>query len=313
MTTWLGRKRSSQYRPQSHATPLRFPLKVATTFLAVLPSGPGIDCFAASPAEQFEKVEDTKRIEIPFAMNDNLVIVKVSVGPLKDINMILDTGTSPSAISRELASRLKLRGNTEVLVTLNGTVQAQSVVVPGIQVGPLHAESVRVVVQDLDFMEKSLGISLGGIVGLDILEAGCFTIDYKRRKIVFGPIDSSENTVPFARKAPFLTVKVKIEGQELRLLVDSGIGGVLVFRNRLKAREAQVHFDTSIASISGKTHFGWLRAEVSLGRNRLGVRNIAIADQDPGYGSDLDGLFGFGQMGFHKVSFDFENGMLGWE
>ena len=76
--------------------------------------------------------------------------------------MILDTGTSPTAITKEIADRLKLRGETESLQTLNGTIQTQSLVLPRIQIGPLQASSLRVVVQDLSFMERSLGISLGG-------------------------------------------------------------------------------------------------------------------------------------------------------
>ena len=81
-----------------------------------------------------------------------------------------------------MADRLKLRGETESLQTLNGTIQTQSLVLPRIQIGPLHARSIRVVVQDLSFMERSLGISLGGIVGLDILSTSSFTIDYREEK-----------------------------------------------------------------------------------------------------------------------------------
>ena len=46
-------------------------------------------------------------------------------------------------------------------------------------------------------MERGLGISLGGIAGLDILSTDSFTIDYRRRKIVFGPIVPSEKDSPF--------------------------------------------------------------------------------------------------------------------
>ena len=82
-------------------------------------------------------------------------------------------------------------------------------------------------------MERSLGISLGGIAGLDILSTGSFTIDYRRRKVVFGPIAASAKAIRFETQKPFLTVKAKIEGHEVRLLVDSGTWGLLVYRNRL--------------------------------------------------------------------------------
>jgi hypothetical protein len=52
---------------------------------------------------------------------------------------------------------------------------------------------------------------------------------------------------------------------------------------------------------------------VSLGKGNLGARNVAIADVDADPQNDFDGLLGPATMGFSKVSFDFENGLFGWE
>jgi hypothetical protein len=264
-------------------------LVVLIGLLATLP-----DCLCFGSADGVEH-RSTANVEVPFRLfNDNLVIVKATVGTLKNVNMILDTGTNPSAISQELADRLTLKGKTERLQTLNGAIQAQSLILPYIQVGPLEARPIRVLVQDLSSMERSLGISLGGIVGLDILCTGSFTIDYRMKKIVFG---------------------LMIEGHEVRLLVDSGTWGLLLYRNRLNATQQQVHFDSnaSISSPGGFTHIGWFRVGVSLGKDNLGVRNVGIADIDSDPQNDFDGLLGFAKMGFLKVSFDFENGLFGWE
>jgi hypothetical protein len=164
-------------------------------------------------------------------------------------------------------------------------------------------------------MERSLGISLGGIAGLDILSTGNFTIDYRRRKIVFGPIAASEKTVRFESQLPFLTVRANIKGQEVRLLVDSGTWGLLVYRNRLRTAQEQLRFDpiASISTAGGMAHVRWLRAVVSLGKDNLGTRNVAIADVDSDLRNEFDGLLGFAKMGFRKVSFDFENGLFGWD
>ena len=286
--------------------------------VALLLSFPGLLCVASSPPIPREDGEDESvaKAEVPFQLyNDNLIIVKATIGTLKNVNMILDTGTSPSAISREMGGRLKLQGEPEPLQTLNGTIQALSVILPRIQIGPLHGESIRVMVQDLSFMERSLGITLGGIAGLDILSTGSFTIDYGRRKVVFGPIAASAKAIRFETRKPFLTVKAKIDGHEVRLLVDSGTWGLLVYRNRLGTAQEQLHFDpiASISTAGGMAHVGWLRAVVSLGSDNLGSRNVAIADLDSDLQNDFDGLLGFAKMGFLKVSFDFENGLFGWD
>jgi predicted aspartyl protease len=286
--------------------------------IALLVSFPGFLSIASSSPRPRESAEDRSagKAEIAFQLyNGNLIVVKATIGTVKNVNMILDTGTSPSAISQKLADRLKLRGKPESLQTLNGTIETQSLVLPSIQIGPLAASPIRVVVQDLSFMERNLGISLGGIAGLDILSSGSFTIDYRSRKIVFGPIAASERTVRFETQQPFLTVKAMIEGHEVRLLVDSGTWGLLVYRNRLQTTQQQVHFDSSvsISSPGGMTHVRWLRTGVLLGTDNLGARSVAIADIDSDPQNDFDGLLGFAKMGFRKVSFDFENGLFGWD
>jgi hypothetical protein len=296
---------------------LRFGMLVGQ--IVVLVSFAGFLSIALSYPRPRQSAEDPSaaKAEIPFQLySGNLIIVKATIGSVENVNMILDTGTSPSAISKEMGDRLRLQGNPEPLQTLNGTIQALSVILPRIQIGPLHAESARVLVQDLGFMERSLGVSLGGIAGLDILSTGSFTIDYRRRKILFGPIAASAaKAIRFETHKPFLTVKAKIEGHEVRLLVDSGTWGLLVYRNRLQTTQQQVHFDSnvSISSPGGMTHVRWLRAGVQLGKDNLGARNVAIADIDSDPQNDFDGLLGFAKMGFRKVSFDFENGLFGWD
>ena len=164
-------------------------------------------------------------------------------------------------------------------------------------------------------MERSLGITLGGVAGLDILSTGSFTIDYRRRNVVFGPIAASARAIRFETQKPFLTVKARIEGQEVRLLVDSGTWGLLVYRNRLPTAQEQLRFDpiASISTAGGLAHVRWLHAVVSLGSDNLGSRNVAIADVDSDPQYDFDGLLGFAKMGFSKVSFDFEKGLFGWD
>jgi len=297
---------------------LRPRIKIIVGWIGLMATLPATLCFGSPLPKPARDVEDRSaaQAEVPFQfLNDNLVIVKVTVGAVKSVNMILDTGTNPSAISEKLAERLKLPAKTEALQTLNGTIQTRSLTVPSIQIGPLEAHPIRVLVLDLSFMERTLGISLGGIVGLDILRTGSFTIDYRRKKIVFGSMAANKNVVRFETREPFLTVKATVQGQQVLLLVDSGTWGLLLYRNRLQTTPEQVRFDSnaSISSPGGMTHVGWFRVGVSLGKDSLGARNVAIADMDSDPQYDFDGLLGFASMGFQKVSFDFENGLFGWE
>jgi predicted aspartyl protease len=256
------------------------------------------------------------RTEVPFQLfNNDLVVVRAAIGSLRNVNMIVDTGTSPTSISKEIAHRLKLSRRAESLRTLNGVIPAESAVVPGVDFGPLHAGSMRVVVQDLSFMERSMGIPLGGIIGLDVLSSGCFTIDYPKKRIAFGAIPADFKTTPLATRVPRPTIRARIGGQEVRLLVDSGTSGLVVYRNRLREKATATHFDpgASLSTSGGLTRLTWLKASVSIGEENLGKREIAIADVDSDLADEFDGLMGFAKMGFRRVSFDFENAVFGWD
>jgi len=253
-----------------------------------------------------EHVESTT--EIPFKLyNDHLIIVKGTIGSIENVNIVLDTGESPTAISEEIAKELNLQGHREstLLLLSNGKIDVQSIVLPRIQIGAIQAESIRVVVRDLSYVERKLGISLGGIAGLDILSTRSFMIDYWKRKIVFAPAKAPRKSVRFEREKPFLTVKAKVEGQEVRLLVDSGTTTL---------EQLRTIPDPLMSTAAGPMHTRWVRAsEVSLGKENLGPRIMLLADVEPDPWYDFDGQLGFTNLGFRKVWFDFENGMLGWD
>lgn len=270
------------------------------------------------PGGTWPKTDSVEKLaEIHFELyNDHLIIVKGTIGSIENVNIILDTGKSPTAISKETAEQLNLRGNTESLLFSNGKIEVQSVILPRICIGALHAESVKVVVQDFGILQRKLGTSIGAIAGLDVLSTGSFMIDYWKKKIVFGSAAAARKSVRFERQTPFLTVKAKINGQEVRLLVDSGTGGLLLYRKRLMTTPEPLptNRDPSISTAAGMMRTAWFRAsQVSLGKENLGPQIMLIADVDPDPRYEFDGLLGFTRMGFRKVWLDFQNGLFGWD
>src|SRR5437660_5829312 len=108
-----------------------------------------ITCSGSSAARSIGSAKG-QNTEIPFTLcNGNLIIVKATVGSFKNVNLILDTGTSPTAINQVMADHLNVRGKAALLQTLNGTIQVQTVTLPHIQIGPVHADSIAGVVEDL--------------------------------------------------------------------------------------------------------------------------------------------------------------------
>jgi predicted aspartyl protease len=262
---------------------------------------------------------DGQSTEIPFKLyNENLIVVKGSIGPIGDVNVLLDTGTNPTAISRDLATRLNLNGAIEALLSANGRIDVESVILPRMDVGRLHLTSARVVVQDLSFIQHRLGISIGVVAGLDLLSTASFMIDYRKRTIVFSPSEAPRKSVQFETQKPYLTVKAHLGGRELRLLVDSATPGLLLFTSRLGSFPAELEQlvngqDARMFTATGTMHARWFQiSQVRLGTQSIGSQVILVADGDPDPGYEFDGLLGLAKTGFQKIWFDFAHGLFGW-
>jgi len=269
-----------------------------------------------SPAEQGTR----KNLELPFRLcNQELIVVKGRIGNLGDLNILLDTATNPSIISSDLARRLNLSGAAVPSLSTAGRIEVQNIILPNIEVGPLHLESSRAVVQDLGFVQRDLSISIAAVAGLDLLSTRSFMIDFSKRKIVFELPIPGKSSIRLEEQSLGPTVKVDIGGLELRLLADSGTSRVLVFRPRFDvnlARLQPVHAeaDAFISTPVGTVHAAYFRASlVSLGGTKLAPQVIVVADTDPGSKEEFDGLLGLLQTGFHHVWLDFQNGLLAWD
>lgn len=113
------------------------------------------------------------------------------------------------------------------------------------------------------------------------------------------------------KHVPSLLVKAEVNGQELRLVLDSGTPELLVYRNHIDTRQEKLRSDpdTLILTAGGMSGVRWLRADVLLGKNHLRALDVAIADIDSDPQNDFDGPLGFAKVGFRKVTFDFQNRM----
>ena len=74
-----------------------------------------------------------KEAELPFQLyNNNVVIVKASMGPIKDLNVVLDNGTSPTSRTRshflELGIPVAGIAGLDVLSRGNFTVDYQKMI-----------------------------------------------------------------------------------------------------------------------------------------------------------------------------------------
>jgi predicted aspartyl protease len=256
------------------------------------------------------------RSEVPIHLYWNyLVVVRGSLGGMAKRNFIIDTGSNPSVVDRRIVRKLRLEEHTSKLHLLRGDTDSATAVLPEIQVGPISRASVPMTVQDLSFLERDLGVRIDALIGLDVLGQGSFGIDYSARKMTFESMESPTGEAAFSSGPPFVTVEMQMENRPLRLLVDTGAAGLILFKSRVgnTLREIAGAAAAGSKDLAGQMAMRQIQiASTRLGNLDLGARNAFLAD-DHGGGAEFDGLMGIVPLRVRQISFDFEHRLFRWQ
>ena len=192
-------------------------------------------------------------------------------------------------------------------------MRTQSAVIDGFAIGSLQLGPVPAGVSDLSYLER---VRIDGIVGLDVLARASFSIDYRARVLRFAPIDREDSVAPLELVWPFLTVRMTIAGQEVRLLVDTGSSDLVLFKTRMPAALADAPWkgDKTVQYASGVARLRRLELrQAGLGTHTWDrLTAWALDRESQGYPPGIDGVLGVLALGCQRVRFDFENGELGW-
>ena len=127
-------------------------------------------------------------VEIPFDFVRNEIILQVKVDGKGPFNMMLDTGTDPSAIdlatAKELGLKLSSAGGP---VTGGGTDKnlAYATKLPLVETGGLTAKNLWALALDLSKVGERLGKPLHGVLGHSLLNGRIVQIDYPNHVVRF--------------------------------------------------------------------------------------------------------------------------------
>ena len=252
--------------------------------------------------------------EVPFELyQHHLIVTKGSIGPLNGRSLLIDTGTIPSMVDVRIARKLRLQAEPSLLVAFGQSVAIQSTVLNGFRIGALQTGPVPAGVSDLSYLE---GVRIDAIVGLDVLARTSFSIDYRKRVLRFSPGDREESVAPLELAWPFVTVRMTIAGQQVRLLVDTGSSDLVLFKSKMPAvlSGAPWRGDKTVQYASGVARL----RRLDLRHVRLGARvwdrlpAWALDRVPDGYPPSIDGVLGVLALDSQRVQFDFERNELGW-
>jgi hypothetical protein len=193
---------------------------------------------------------------------------------------------------------------------LDQSVLVEAVELPTLQLGPIRAESLPGIVQDLSPVGKNVGVRIDAIVGLGVLSAQRFTIDYETKRMIFGDIDPLPFAVPFHTPSPTLTVQLQIANQAVPLLLDTGAKDLLLFECSLTGQMRDLATLSVKQSSSSKgVPFDVREArlsEVHFGTVELRTMRVLVVPGKQMCGWSFAGVLGMSALGFRQIAFDFE-------
>jgi len=268
-------------------------------------------CFSFGEAQSI--TSDTTTLPIDLYRN-YLIVVRGSIGTLQNRRFIIDTGAYPTVISPRIAKKLRLSGSKEEVRVVGHNIRSDVMYVPLLQLGPLQSEHLRVVVKDLSLFDRDMGVQIDATVGLDVLRQSNFRIDYRDRRLIFGPTGSLPFTVPIRWDTNKACIDVDVNGKPTRLLLDSGAADIMLFAQKLSELSKEPSMGWTSANLGGRFAIRQIRLK-SLGTagSDLGAREVFLSDTDNMTTFAFSGLMAIGAERFRQVEFDFDHQNFSWE
>jgi predicted aspartyl protease len=247
---------------------------------------------------------------IPLTVYDGgAIVVQVTIASSGPYRFLLDTGSTHSAISTRLARQLRTVVTSQTtMVTPAGAATRNVTLLRGLQVGDMQPVSVSAMVLPDDALSRGKGAD--GLLGQDVLAGRTYTIDYKRRVLVWHDKTTDHLTghrilLTRVNGLPFVSLSgVRGAYGPARLVADSGADALVLFAAAGSAIRSSAPMETGVLRTSAGVQLGQriLLDELDLGGFMLRRQSALLIP-----GREANGLLGDGLLPLHlfgRVTFD---------
>ena len=255
---------------------------------------------------------------LPFVLHRGYtIVVPGSIGDRKGLNFIIDTGAVPSVVDQRLSHRLRLVGQADRVSVFARTVAAERVVLPSVNVGPIHAAGVEALVQDLSFIERGLGVRIDALIGLDILGRSNFSLDFGTKCLRFGTLPAADDLwSELVGTVDYPVVEVELNGVPVRLMVDTGVNHLILFESKTRGVFAndRLSVEKVSSTIGGIVPLKEVEPPMArLGNTPVTVASVLVLETPENLALPIDGLLGVAALKPLRVDFNFERRAIGWK
>jgi len=255
-------------------------------------------------------------VALPFRFSDGyLITVEGQIGTQTNLKFILDTGATISIVDSRIADKLKLPCHPAESLSFDRKLAWQSTTVPEVRFGQVKAKNIQMLVGHLgeysEFAKKA-----DAIIGMDLLKLINFSIDNDSKKIIF---DSHQREHIPASGEPLtecLILEVQVQGHPVRLIVDTGFPGLLLYEERLLKHVPALRIAGRPTGVSVGGRLQAKQAvlpDVVFGARNGEVSVLLMKAPPPDALSGIDGIVGLAPLKAHRINFDFVGKNLTWE
>ncbi|HLM61887.1 MAG TPA: aspartyl protease family protein [Pyrinomonadaceae bacterium] len=262
-------------------------------------------------------------LKIPLEINNNIILLRVSVNNSKPLKFIFDTAASVSIINSRQATELGLKPKEQVTGNATGG-KFQASLIEGVSLGVQGAE-----VSDQLIASATLpappGFEYDGIIGYDFIKEFVVEIDYQNKIMnLYNPrtyaYSGKGEVIPLllaGRRTPLIRTRITFAGRTATVIanleVDTGADGTIVINNPFFRKYKLLATLTKTAQASGVGAGGEEKRLVSRVKTvRLGkliISNPPVAfsidAEESGEGENNNGIIGGEIFRRFKVILDY--------
>jgi predicted aspartyl protease len=230
------------------------------------------------------------------------VVVPVRIQGFGPFDFLLDTGTDVTVVRDDVARRLGLTPTARVEVaTVAGQRLVRQASVETVELGGRALGPIDVLIHDMR-AARAADPRLAGILGQNALRQVTLTIDHARRRVVIGgpPLEGAAYMQIEGRAV--IEARLRCAGEPLRLTLDSGIGGIVLFERAIRLPVQLTGWTVAKTNLGRATLRSGRLESLCVGAARLEDIPVAVQTPAPGSAPPDDGLLP--TRVFARVQFD---------